>query len=143
MCDKTHMNDTPPPHVQHIQEAYDHSIVIKQIQDYLTQGMTRVIVDSNDPGVVVPPNLKGELRLHLNLSRMFAGHQMKFTPQALYVTLRFDNVPFRCTLPWQAFRAASLVPKEKKPVDQLNMFKEPATEERASNNQRTNLRVIK
>ncbi|MCA9542956.1 MAG: stringent starvation protein B [Myxococcales bacterium] len=68
----------------------------------LDDGMVTVHVDARLDGVDVPPHLRGDLMLALNLSRRFQLDVFELGPLAIRASLSFNGEPYPCVLPWRA-----------------------------------------
>lgn len=75
-----------------------------RLDSLLDQGMVQILLDARIGGVVVPPDLAGDLQLRLNLSRRF-GLPIELDTWGVTATLTFSKVPFECTVPWTAIYA--------------------------------------
>lgn len=63
--------------------------------------MVLVTLDARRPGVDVPPALRDDPRLRLNLSHRFA-QPLDVSDDGVRAVLTFDGVPYECHLPWSA-----------------------------------------
>lgn len=71
------------------------------IGEMLERSMVMLTVDARAPGVEVPPRLRQDPQLRLNLSYRF-GLQLELGPWGIHTTLTFGGVPHSCKLPWSA-----------------------------------------
>ncbi len=71
------------------------------LSELLEQGMVLVTLDARRPGVDVPPHLRGDPQLRLNLSYRF-GLPMIVDDTGVTATLTFSGAPYACKLPWDA-----------------------------------------
>ena len=80
----------------------------------LERGLVMVHLDARRPGVLVPPDLRCESHLRLNLSYRFVIHGPHGRPQpsdlsvgewGLRSTLSFSGRPFTVAVPWSALFA--------------------------------------
>jgi stringent starvation protein B len=79
----------------------------------LDQGMTMVHLDARRPGVLVPPHLKNEPHLLLNLSYRFDPPDLTVGDWGVRSTLTFGGKRFTVAVPWSALYAiTSHVSKE-------------------------------
>lgn len=69
------------------------------VESLLDRGMVMVTLDARSPGVDVPPRLRDDGRLRLNLSHRF-GLSMDLNDWGVHATLTFGGVPHPCKLPW-------------------------------------------
>lgn len=69
------------------------------LEQLLDQGMVLVALDARKPGVEIPPALRGDPQLRLNLSYRF-GLPLFVDDWGVRATLTFGNVPYECRLPW-------------------------------------------
>lgn len=69
------------------------------LEELLENSMVLVTLDARRPGVEVPPALRNDPRLRLNLSHRFA-QPLEITDHGVRAVLTFDGVPFECSLPW-------------------------------------------
>jgi len=75
--------------------------------------MVMVHLDARWPGVRVPPALRGDAQLRLNLSYRFPNHDLSVGDEIIGCTLSFIGQPYYCELPVDAiFAAASHVTGE-------------------------------
>lgn len=94
-------------------------MVKRTLEGYLADNLVRIVVDATHPGVKVPMKHKGNPALHLNLSFRFEGHKMAFDQDAFRVNMIFSGADFRVEIPYDAFLAASPIPREEKPPKAL------------------------
>ena len=79
----------------------------------LEQGMVMIHLDARRPGVLVPPSLKQEAHLRLNLSYRFDPPDLTVGDWGIRSTLSFSGSRFRVAVPWSAvFAITSYVSKE-------------------------------
>ncbi|HEX8698128.1 MAG TPA: ClpXP protease specificity-enhancing factor SspB [Myxococcaceae bacterium] len=79
----------------------------------LDQGMVMIHLDARRPGVSVPPHLRGESHLRLNLSYRFDPPDLSVTDWGVRSTLSFSGSRFTIAVPWSAlFAIASHVTKD-------------------------------
>ncbi len=69
--------------------------------------MVMVHLDARRPGVRVPPALRGDPQLRLNLSYRFASHDLSVGEDAVGCTLSFNGQPYYCVLPVDAIFAVT------------------------------------
>jgi len=74
------------------------------LESLLEQGMVMVRLNSNAEGVNVPPQLRNDEQLGLNLSYRFQG-PLFIHDEGIEATLSFAGVPYACTLPFSAVYA--------------------------------------
>ncbi|HMK72683.1 MAG TPA: ClpXP protease specificity-enhancing factor SspB [Myxococcaceae bacterium] len=68
----------------------------------LDRGMVMIHLDARRPGVVVPPALRGEAHLRLNLSYRFEPSDLSVGEWGLRSTLSFSGTRFTVAVPWSA-----------------------------------------
>lgn len=73
----------------------------------LEKGMTMVHLDARRPGVIVPPHLKHEAHLLLNLSYRFDPPDLSVGDWGVRSTLTFSGKRFTVAIPWSALYAIS------------------------------------
>ncbi len=79
----------------------------------LEQGMVMIHLDARRPGVLVPPSLKQEAHLRLNLSYRFDPPDLTVGDWGMRSTLSFSGSRFRVAVPWSAvFAITSYASKE-------------------------------
>jgi stringent starvation protein B len=79
----------------------------------LEQGMVMIHLDARRPGVLVPPSLKQEAHLRLNLSYRFDPPDLTVGEWGIRSTLSFSGSRFRVAVPWSAlFAITSYASKE-------------------------------
>lgn len=79
----------------------------------LDLGMAMIHLDARRPGVLVPPHLKGEPHLRLNLSYRFDPPDLSVGEWGVRCTLSFSGSRFQVAVPWSAlFAVTSHVTKE-------------------------------
>ncbi len=71
----------------------------------LDRGMVMVHLDARRPGVVVPPSLRCESHLRLNLSYRFDPPDLTVGEWGLRSTLSFSGQRFAVAIPWSALFA--------------------------------------
>jgi stringent starvation protein B len=71
------------------------------LAELLGQGMVLVTLDARCNGVQVPPHLRDDAQLRLNLSYRF-GLPMQLDDTGVNATLTFAGTPYPCSLPWSA-----------------------------------------
>ncbi len=69
--------------------------------------MVMVELDARRPGVRVPPALRGDSQLRLNLSYRFASRDLSVSDELVGCTLSFSGQPYYCELPLDAIFAAT------------------------------------
>ncbi|MDF1561920.1 MAG: ClpXP protease specificity-enhancing factor SspB [Deltaproteobacteria bacterium] len=74
------------------------------LESLLAEGMVLIHLDASNPGVDVPPGLRDEHELGLNLSYRFAG-PLAVDEAGVYATLSFSGEPYACALPFDAVYA--------------------------------------
>jgi stringent starvation protein B len=79
--------------------ADDHKRAV--LEGLLTDSMVQVMLDARSVGVHVPPGLRKDGRLRLNLSHRFA-HPLLIDDHAVTATLTFGDFTYACVLPWSA-----------------------------------------
>jgi stringent starvation protein B len=79
----------------------------------LEQGMVMIHLDARRPGVLVPPHLRNEAHLRLNLSYRFDPPDLSVSDWGVRSTLSFSGTRFTIAVPWSAlFAIASHVTKD-------------------------------
>ncbi len=79
----------------------------------LEQGMVMIHLDARRPGVLVPPHLRNEAHLRLNLSYRFDPPDLSVSDWGVRSTLSFSGTRFTVAVPWSAlFAIASHVTKD-------------------------------
>ncbi len=79
----------------------------------LEQGLVMIHLDARRPGVLVPPHLRNESHLRLNLSYRFDPPDLSVSDWGVRSTLSFSGTRFTIAVPWSAlFAIASHVTKE-------------------------------
>jgi len=91
-CGQDMGNDTPEPTKRELLETL------------LAGGMVLIHLDARVRGVDVPPGLRDEGELGLNLSYRFEG-PLAVEDEQVQATLSFAGVPYACTLPFEAIYA--------------------------------------
>lgn len=71
----------------------------------LDQGMVMIHLDARRPGVQVPPTLRGEAHLRLNLSYRFDPPDLSVGDWGVRSTLSFSGSRFTVAVPWSALFA--------------------------------------
>ena len=75
------------------------------VEDCLTQGVTHIVLDARQPGVVVPENLRRE-DLQLKISYRFNPPDLEVNERGISCTLSFNRVWHAVFVPWAALWAA-------------------------------------
>ncbi|HYO59934.1 ClpXP protease specificity-enhancing factor SspB [Archangium sp.] len=79
----------------------------------LDKGMVMIHLDARRPGVLVPPSLRNEAHLRLNLSYRFEPPDLAVGEWGVRCTLSFSGSRFKVAVPWSAlFAVTSHVTKE-------------------------------
>jgi stringent starvation protein B len=79
----------------------------------LDLGMVMIHLDARRPGVLVPPHLRNESHLRLNLSYRFEPQDLSVSDWGIRSTLSFSGSRFTIAVPWSALYAiASHVKKD-------------------------------
>jgi stringent starvation protein B len=79
----------------------------------LESGMVMIHLDARRPGVLVPPHLREEFHLRLNLSYRFDPPDLSVSEWGVRSTLSFSGTRFTVAVPWSAlFAITSYVTKE-------------------------------
>ncbi|QRK04246.1 stringent starvation protein B [Archangium violaceum] len=79
----------------------------------LDKGMVMIHLDARRPGVLVPPSLRNESHLRLNLSYRFDPPDLTVGEWGVRCTLSFSGSRFTVAVPWSAlFAITSHVTKE-------------------------------
>lgn len=79
----------------------------------LDKGMVMIHLDARRPGVLVPPSLRNEAHLRLNLSYRFDPPDLTVGEWGVRSTLSFSGSRFTVAVPWSAlFAMTSHVTKE-------------------------------
>src|SRR6476660_5954015 len=79
----------------------------------LEQGMVMIHLDARRPGVLVPPHLRNEAHLRLNLSYRFDPPDVSVGDWGVRSTLSFGGSRFKVAVPWSAlFAIASQATQE-------------------------------
>ena len=76
------------------------------MESFLAEGMVQVLPDSRIEEVSVPPHLKGDPMLRLNISGRF-GLPLEVDDWGIHATLTFQGDPFECKLPWNSVTSCS------------------------------------
>lgn len=85
----------------------------RQLLSALEQGMVMVHLDARRPGVLVPPHLRGEPHLRLNVSYRFDPPDLSVGEWGVRCSLSFSGSRFKVAIPWSAlFAISSQVTKE-------------------------------
>jgi stringent starvation protein B len=77
------------------------------LERLLGQGMVMVYLDARRPGVRVPPALRDDAQLRLNLSYRFSSHDLAVSDEMVSCTLSFSGQPYYCELPVDAIFAVT------------------------------------
>ncbi len=84
-----------------------------QLLAALDKGMVMIHLDARRPGVLVPPSLRTESHLRLNLSYRFDPPDLTVGEWGVRCTLSFSGSRFKVAVPWSAlFAITSHVSKE-------------------------------
>ncbi len=78
------------------------SLVAAQLKKMLDLGLVTVHLNATLPEVDVPPELKGDEHLLINLSYRFARADLTLTNKAAEATLTFGDKSYRCVLPYNS-----------------------------------------
>lgn len=79
----------------------------------LDKGMVMICLDARRPGVLVPPSLRTEAYLRLNLSYRFDPPDLTVGEWGVRCTLSFSGSRFKVAVPWSAlFAITSHVTRE-------------------------------
>jgi stringent starvation protein B len=79
----------------------------------LDKGMVMIHLDARRPGVIVPPSLRTEAHLRLNLSYRFDPPDLSVGEWGVRCTLSFSGSRFTVAVPWSAlFAITSHLTKE-------------------------------
>ena len=73
----------------------------------LEHGMVMVHLDARRPGVLVPPHLRQESHLRLNLSYRFDPPDLNVSDWGIRSTLSFSGNRFTVAIPWPALFAVT------------------------------------
>jgi stringent starvation protein B len=73
----------------------------------LDKGMVMIHLDARRPGVLVPPSLRNEAYLRLNLSYRFDPPDLTVGEWGVRCTLSFSGSRFKVAVPWSALFAIS------------------------------------
>ena len=73
----------------------------------LERGMVMVHLDARRPGVLVPPELRGESHLRLHLSYRFVPPDLTVGEWGIRSTLSFSGQRFTVAVPWSALFAVT------------------------------------
>lgn len=85
----------------------------KRLLAALEKGMVMIHLDARRAGVLVPPSLRGEAHLRLNLSYNFDPPDLAIGEWGVRSTLSFKGSRFKVAVPWSAlFAITSHVTKE-------------------------------
>lgn len=68
----------------------------------LDQGLVMLHINARHPDVIVPPYLKDDHHLRINLSYRFRLTDLSIDERAVSVTLSFQKQPFHCVIPFTA-----------------------------------------
>jgi stringent starvation protein B len=77
------------------------------LERLLGEGMVMVELDARRPGVRVPPALRGDAKLRLNLSYRFSHRDLSVGDEMVGCTLSFAGQPYYCELPVDAIAAVT------------------------------------
>ena len=69
------------------------------LEQLLGDGMVLATIDARGDGVSVPPHLRGDSQLRLNLSYRF-GLPMELDDWGINAALTFGGTPYTCEVPW-------------------------------------------
>jgi stringent starvation protein B len=84
-----------------------------QLLAALEKGMVMIHLDARRPGVLVPPSLRNESHLRLNLSYRFDPPDLTVGEWGVRCTLSFSGSRFKVAVPWSAlFAITSHLTKE-------------------------------
>ncbi len=75
--------------------------------EMLDQGIAALHLDARQPGVDVPPDLRGRSWLVLNYSYRYNIDDFRFDDRQVFASLSFSGVRFPCRVPWPAVFAIS------------------------------------
>ena len=78
-----------------------------QLLAALEKGMVMIHLDARRPGVLVPPSLRNESHLRLNLSYRFDPPDLTVGEWGVRCTLSFSGSRFKVAVPWSALYAIS------------------------------------
>ena len=79
----------------------------------LDKGMVMIHLDARRPGVIVPPSLRNEAQLRLNLSYRFDPPDLTVGEWGVRCSLSFSGSRFKVAVPWSAlFAITSHLTKE-------------------------------
>lgn len=76
-----------------------------QLLAALDKGMVMIHLDARRPGVLVPPSLRNESHLRLNLSYRFDPPDLTVGEWGVRCTLSFSGSRFKVAVPWSALYA--------------------------------------
>lgn len=68
----------------------------------ISRGMTRVVLDSTHPNVIVPDNFKNIVGLQLDWSHRFKLPDFNYDEQGVRGSLNYGGVPFFTYIPWSS-----------------------------------------
>lgn len=71
------------------------------VEECLKHGVTRIVLDARQPGVVVPDSLRRQ-ELHLNVSYSYHPPDLDVSERGIGCTLSFDRVHHAVFVPWHA-----------------------------------------
>jgi hypothetical protein len=77
----------------------------RKLLEMLDEGLVMVHLDPRPEGVIVPPWLKSDPVLRLNLAYGFRLPALDVGPEGVYAVLSFNKQNFGCSLPWSAIFA--------------------------------------
>jgi stringent starvation protein B len=73
-----------------------------KLEAMLQQGVVMVYVDAHKPGVRLPPHLKAQPYVALNLSYRFSPADLTVNAWGARATLSFEGRPFAVAIPWSS-----------------------------------------
>lgn len=76
------------------------------LADFLTRGVTMIVLDARQPGVIVPENLR-DADLRLKISYRFDPLDLELTDRGISCTLSFNRRRSYVFVPWAALWAAT------------------------------------
>jgi hypothetical protein len=74
----------------------------RMLEKLLDEGVVTVHLDSRREGVDLPPHLRGQPSVALNLSRRYGLDVFDVGPEAVLASLSFQGRRYTCRLPWPA-----------------------------------------
>jgi stringent starvation protein B len=87
----------------------------EQLLAALDKGVVMIHLDARRPGVIVPPHLRDEFHLRLNLSYKFDPPDLTVGEWGVRSTLSFSGSRFTVAVPWSAIFAITSHAKEVRP----------------------------